>query len=395
MTQSTMNYSSANSQALQNSTLCFDGTQLVQMALSALMRTNQQVSNYTLICILRGYTNEEVTRYGYNLLRTFGIGRSISYDDWQDYLHQMRLLGLIEVDYRYSRNLRITNEGLDVLYGRRNVTLKVISRQEDMALYDKLCRLREQQATQENVPATWLFTDDSLHAMALRKPKTQNAFRYIAGVDDSKKEKYGQAYVTLIRDHINPRNTLTINGKKFEIPIELWDCMNWREALKRVQTLHYWNFYEAKQIPLSEVITSTIMPQEKAAEVMTLFGNIIRETFMAECSEENITIPQRIEVDENGAPVVSLKCSGFADGLRKFQAFVNENQHYPLCEGTAYECSLRRWYQEVGHGYIKTTEEEHKAFEQLSDIYADVPKNRAQWEKKLSEGNISTGNTLK
>lgn len=395
MVQTTTNFSYANNQALQNSTLFFDGTQLVQMALSVLVRTNQQVSNYTLICILRGYANEEVTRCGYNLFRTFGIGRNISYDDWQDYMQQMRLLGLVEVDYRYSRNLRITDAGLDVLYGRKRATLKVISRQEDAELYNKLCRLREQQAALENVPAAWLFTDDSLHAMALRKPKTKNAFRYITGVDESKKEKYGQAYVALIRDHINPRNTVTINGKKYEIPLELWDCMNWREALKRVQEIHYWNFYEAKQVPLSEVIISAISPQEKETEVLTLFGNIIREAFQAECSEQMVVIPQRIEVDENGTPVVSLKCSGFADGMHKFQAFVNDNQHYPLSEGSAYECSLRRWYQEVGHGYIKTTDEERSAFQQLSVIYADVPKNRAQWEKMQVEGNNLAQNSLK
>lgn len=390
-----MNNSFAQCFGTQYSPMCFDGTQLAQKALSAIVRTNQQLSIYMLISHLRGYANEEMQQRGLNQLPTFGIGREISYDDWQDYLSQMRRQGLIEVDYRYSKNVRISAEGQEVLYGRKRTSLEVISRVEDYVLFDKLCRLRQQQAQAANEAAPMIFSDEILHKLALRKPKTLNAFKYISAASDEKLALYGQAYVATIRDHTNPNNKLTINGHTHEIPLSIWNCMAWREVITRVRKIHYWNFYEPKSIPLSEVITSPIEPKEKVQEVMMLFGKIILEEFHAECYDQMLIVPKRIEFDCDANPVESLKCETFEEGLRMFQAFVDENQHYPFSGGSAYECSLRRWYQEVGHGYIVTTEEQKRAFDQLDTIYAHVARNRATWEKIEALRNNSTVGTLK
>lgn len=393
--EATMNYNYANCATSQSPITNFDGTLLAQKALSAIMRTNQQVSSYGLICILRGISNEDIMKRGYQQLRTFGVGRDISYDDWQDYLKQMRTLGLIEVDYRFSRNLRITEAGLDVLYGRMRITLQVIERKEDSVLFDKLVILRQQIADDAKVPVTWILSDDSLHAMALRKPKTLNAFKYTPGVGEAKQNQYGQAFVELIVNHSNPRNTLTINGQSYEIPLDLWSCMPWREAINKVKSIHYWNFYEPKTVQISEIISSTILPKEREPEVLSLFFRIIKEAFQTECAGNMLFIPKRQEYDCNGNPVATLQCESFEDGMLQFQTFVDENHHYPLSEGNAYECSLRRWYQEVGHGYIETTKEQRKAFEQLKDKYADIPKNRVSWEKKQRTGNNSANTALK
>lgn len=204
----------------------FDGTIIVQKALSAIARTNQQVATPMLTDILRGNLNAELKEKGYHQLKTYGAGRDIPARDWQDYLLQMLQMGYFEVAYNESNHLKITPAGSDVLFGREKASLVVIRREEESAnrgrkkrtaapilrelplgaeggestdLFEALKALRKQLADEEVLPAYLILSDKVLHLLALQRPVTLEAFGNVSGISDYKKKKYGAAFVKLIR----------------------------------------------------------------------------------------------------------------------------------------------------------------------------------------------------
>ena len=218
-----------NCDICQNPPQRFDGTRYVQMALSAIKRTNEQIRTSTVIEILRGMHSGAVIRNHYDQLKTFGVGHDVPPTDWQDYLLQMLQMGFLEIAYDESHHVKITSAGLDVLYGRKTAQLSVIDRQqhqqqdkprkrlvleipsisipgmglgngvEDLKLFEALRQLRMTCAKEEGFPPYIIFTDKVLHALATQKPVTMEQFGYIPGIGDHKRLKYGQRFIDLIK----------------------------------------------------------------------------------------------------------------------------------------------------------------------------------------------------
>lgn len=117
--------------------MLFEGTELVQKALSAIMRTKEQIGFTLTVEILRGTYSNEIVAKGYQSVKTFGAGRDVPFRDWQDYLLQMLQMGFIEIAYGEDRHLKVTELGKDVLYGRKRVELAVIERKDLRVKGDK------------------------------------------------------------------------------------------------------------------------------------------------------------------------------------------------------------------------------------------------------------------
>ncbi|MCI1648101.1 MAG: DNA helicase RecQ [Bacteroides sp.] len=208
----------------------FDGTIIVQKALSAIARTEQRVNIHILIDILRGTMSQEVMKKGYHNLKTFGAGRDIPGHDWHDYLLQMLQLGYFEIAYNENNYLKITSSGKDVLFGRVTVQLAVIRREEitikkkskkrpqpftakaisgtpsaieeDTSLFEALRQLRKQLAEQEMIPPYIVMSDKVLHQLSTFHPTTLEEFGNINGIGEYKKKKYGEKFVNTIKKFI-------------------------------------------------------------------------------------------------------------------------------------------------------------------------------------------------
>lgn len=204
----------------------FDGSILVQKALSAIYRTEQKANIKTLIYILTGSDREEIIEKEYDRLKTYGAGKDLSYKEWKEYIYQMIQLGYIEIDYTTNHKLRVTPLGQQVLFGEIRAELATYRSSEEKGIYtkgrgkqgfryrpirpkvsttveetllDSLHQLRKQIAEKEQTLAYIIFSDDSLSDMVDKKPITIEEFGEIRGVGQIKQAKYGRIFVALIR----------------------------------------------------------------------------------------------------------------------------------------------------------------------------------------------------
>ena len=226
----TMNHDCGNCDVCKNPPERFDGTIIVQKALSAIARADEQIGTRTLIDILKGYASQEVIEKGYDKLKTYGAGRDVPGKDWQDYLLQMLNLGYFEIAYNENNHLKITEAGKKVLFGKERAQLVVIKREEsygkkgsakenktaspiplftptvfedeDEGLFEALRQLRKKLADQLAIPAYIVLSDKTLHLLALKKPGDMEAFGEISGIGEFKKEKYGKDFLAVINEYL-------------------------------------------------------------------------------------------------------------------------------------------------------------------------------------------------
>ncbi len=210
----------------------FDGTVLAQKALSAIARTDEQVSARTVIDILRGTYSPEIHKGRYDTLKTFGVGRDVPPHDWQDYLMQMLQNGLFEIAYDEGNHLKLTQTGKQVLFHSKKVVLAVV-RKEEMPpkakrevrkvkspvlfadpqqpvllsderkdLFEALKALRRRLADEQGFPPYIVMSDKVLHQLCESCPTTVEEFGCISGIGDFKKERYGKDFVEVIRKFV-------------------------------------------------------------------------------------------------------------------------------------------------------------------------------------------------
>ncbi len=201
-----------NCDVCENPPKIFDGTLLSQKALSALKRSKESIGGNVLIQVLRGSYNSEVMDRGLHEIPTFGLGKDLSFYQWQHYLLQMIQLGLIEPKYKDRNNLKVCDLGAQVLFKNKNVNLvayeekeqkevakKKQRKPEKKTLFDLLRVKRMFYANKEGIPAYMIFGDATLKDMETAMPTSLPDLANISGVGNVKLEKYGAGFVEVIQ----------------------------------------------------------------------------------------------------------------------------------------------------------------------------------------------------
>ena len=216
--------SCGNCDVCKNPPQFFDGTILVQKALSAIKRCNEEIGFTIAVDVLKGSFSPTVTAKGYDKIKTFASGRDVPANDWRTYLLQMLQMGYIEIAYNEDNHLKVTPLGEDILYGRKQAQLSVIVREElrvkkrkqkhimeeqnavtvpdDYLLFEKMRSLRKTIAEEIRKPAYIVLSDKTLHALASEKPTNLFLFGNAYGIGEHKKKQFGERFVDLICNHL-------------------------------------------------------------------------------------------------------------------------------------------------------------------------------------------------
>ena len=406
----------------------FDGTIIVQKALSAIMRTGEQIGFTVAIDILRGSMSPEVVSHGYNQLKTFAAGRDIPYRDWHDYLLQMLQMGFVEVAYNEDKHIHVTELGKEVLQGKRAVQLAVINREdfsvkarrkrqqeermssvpvesnEDKELFEKLREVRKRIADEHQWPAYVVLLDRSLHHLAIEKPTTLAAFGNVFGIGEHKRDTFGAQFIEVIKEYApakeelpfpeevpedpiepekekkkKPKNQITIQGTAYVIDPDIWESIEWRKVLRDITEKAYWNYQGPLEIHLGDYVAQNLSQRDRIIDTLC---QLLKEGYGMNVDEQKgvVTVAQKFDYDRDGQ-VVAFPQGSFFEILSRFRLFVLQHKRFPFMDGDHEEIALRKWHREIGHGLVQITEEEKILFDNLNVEFAGIPKNRGQQEK--------------
>lgn len=194
----------------------FDGTQAVQKALSAMLRTGEWFGAGHLIDILTGTSTDKIRQRGHDILPTFGVGREYNRGQWQAIFRQMMGLDLCRPDPERHGALHLTDTAHPIMRGEQNVTLRhdttsrskpanVVRTQvseEDEPLLSALKAKRRALAEAARVPAYVIFPDRTLIEMAESRPQNLDDMARVNGVGAKKLESYGRDFLQVIAGEV-------------------------------------------------------------------------------------------------------------------------------------------------------------------------------------------------
>lgn len=200
----------------------FEGTVIAQKALSAVARLENRYGLTYVVDFLRGSKSERIVE-SHKSLKTYGIGKDISKEDWFHYFKDLIAFNYLKQVGSEYPILALTEKSRDVLLGKEKIYfVKAAIKKEvtlsekayEQKLFEMLRIARTNLAQKENVAAYLIFSDATLLELATYLPQTLDEVRKISGFGDIKLAKYGKIFLEVVSDYCSERKLVSkINEK--------------------------------------------------------------------------------------------------------------------------------------------------------------------------------------
>lgn len=199
----------------------WDATEDAQKALSTVYRTGQRFGVAYLIKVLTAKTDDRILQNGHDKVSTWGIGENLKGVEWNSLYRQLVSQGFLNTNSEFG-GVELTEKSRFLLRGEESLIARKYKKPEkadsstrksgakselrgiDEELFQALRECRTEFANEQGVPPFVIFGDASLIEMARKRPHTDETFRYINGVGEMKLERYGEAFMEVIREYPLP-----------------------------------------------------------------------------------------------------------------------------------------------------------------------------------------------
>lgn len=193
-----------------------DITVYAQKILSCIARMRERFGIKMVIDTLRGSKADKILKLGLDRISTYGIMADMKEKRLRDIINYLVLNEYLMVTNAEFPVVRLTEKSRAVLLGDEKLRMKITKDVEkeakppkaikgridvDKDLFRELKAVRTQIAIEQKVPAFVVFADAALIDMCLKLPKTQEEFLQVSGVGQTKLERYGQAFLDVIRQY--------------------------------------------------------------------------------------------------------------------------------------------------------------------------------------------------
>lgn len=252
-----------------------EGTVWVQKVLSAIVRTREQVSLSTLIEILRGQRTQAVLQSGWEKIKTFGLGKELSTDQWADVIHQCLHLGFLDMAYDQHHWLRLTPKAWVFLKEQQKVNLAAYRSAKErleawesalpesqpqvagsQALFERLRRIRKQVADATHLAPYQIFSDATLRELAEKAPNKRSEMERIPGISQEKFKRFGDIFLQEIIRYQEKESGQRVKGSTYQATWELFE-----------QGMSIEEIAEVRQIGVSTIFLHLIRLHESGKSV--------------------------------------------------------------------------------------------------------------------------------
>ena len=207
-----LNYFGETSSPCNRCGNCLDDREIVevtteaQMVLSCLKRMGENYGKQMLMKVLAGSKEQKLQALGFGHLSTYVLMKNQSQKETMQLIEYLISNGyLLTINGEYPV-LKVTERGIQVLKGQESVYRKEpkkvqqLSDEETDTLFEVLRELRTDLASEAGVPPYVVFSDSTLKEMSRIRPSSRLEMLQIKGVGQSKLDKYGEAFLSRIKN---------------------------------------------------------------------------------------------------------------------------------------------------------------------------------------------------